>query len=261
MTENQTAGLILLVLFGVWVAVIVRGIRRIEGGLMLYLLYFFERLYAGIGYRLRTNVRCPFPPEGAAIVVANHRSPLDPMFLHHNQDTNQHPDGRFRIIRFLMVDTYYDIHPVVSAVCRAMKVIPVARSGKDMGPIKQAVRALKDGDMIGIFPEAGINLTGKLLPADTGVGWLALAARCPVYPVYIHNAPPGHTMVAPFFTFPKVRMTYGEPMTFEEYFDQKKTYEVTSQVTLKIMQEIGRLGGEDMTGYRCLYPGEERHTS
>jgi 1-acyl-sn-glycerol-3-phosphate acyltransferase len=261
MTQNQTAGLILLVLFGLWLAVLIRGIRRIEGGLFMYVLYSIERLYGGIAYRIRFNMRSPFPPEGGAIVVANHRSPLDPMFLHHNMHLNQHPGGRFRIIRFLMVDTYYDIHPLVSAVCRAMRVIPVARSGKDMGPIKEALRALKDGDMIGIFPEAGINLTDKLLPADTGVGWLALAAKCPVYPAYIHNAPVGYTMVAPFFTFQQVHVTFGEPMTFKEFYGRKKTYEVVSEVTLKIMHEVGRLGGEDMTGYRCLYPGEERHTS
>lgn len=261
MTQNQTAGLILLVLFGMWLAVLVRKIRGFDGGLFMYVLYFIERLYSGICYRLRFNVRSPFPPAGGAIVVANHRSPLDPMFLHHNMHINQHPGGRFRIIRYLMVDTYYDIHPLVSLVCRAMRVIPVARSGRDMGAIKQALRALKDGDLIGIFPEAGINLTDKLLPADPGVGWLALAAQCPVYPVYIHNAPVGYTMVQPFFNFQQVRVTFGEPMTFEEYYDRRKTYEVTSEVTLKIMHEVGRLGGQDMTGYRCLYPGEERHTS
>lgn len=261
MTENQTAGLILLALFGLWLSVIVRGVRRIEGGWFLYLLYFVERLYSGICFRVRANDRCPFPPEGGAIVVANHRSPLDPMFLMHNMHISRHPNGRFRAIRYLMVETYYDIHPFVSLVCRTLRVIPVARSGQDMAAIKQTVQALKDGDLIGIFPEAGINLNEKLLPADPGVGWLALAARCPVYPAYIRNAPVGYTMVRPFFNFRQVHVTFGEPMTFEEYYGRKKTYEVTSEVTLKIMHEVGRLGGEDMTGYRCLYPGEERHTS
>ena len=261
MTPNQSAFLILAVLFLSWIGIIVRTIRRFDGGWFVYFLYFWVRLYAGIGFRLRTNRHCPFPPDGPAIIVANHRSPLDPMFLSHNMHINEHPRGIFRVIRYLMVDTYYDIHPFVSKVCRSMNVIPVARSGKDMGPIKQAVRALKAGDLIGIFPEAGINLGKRLLPADSGVGWLALTAKCPVYPAYIHNAPIGYTMVQPFFNFQQVRITYGDPMTFEEYYSQKKSYEVTSEVTRKIMLEVGRLGGEDMTGYRCLLPGEERHTS
>ena len=63
-------------------------------------------------------------------------------------------------------------------------------------------------------------------------------------------------MVAPFFNFQQVEITYGEPMTFEEYYGQKKSYEVTSKVTLKIMHEVGRLGGQDMTGYRCLLPAK-----
>ena len=261
MTPNQTASLILAIFLLTWIAIMVRTIRRFEASGFVYFLYFCVRLYAGIGFRLRTNRRCPFPPTGPAIIVTNHRSPLDPMFLSQNMHVNEYPEGIFRVIRFLMVDTYYDIHPFVSKVCRSMDVIPVARSGKDMGPIKQAVRALKSGDLIGIFPEAGINLGDKLLPADSGVGWLALTAKCPVYPVYIHDAPVGYTMVQPFFNFQQVRLTYGEPMTFEEFYSQKKSYEVTSEVTKQIMLEVGRLGGVDMTDYRCLYPGEERHTS
>lgn len=261
MTPNQSAALILGGFFLAWAIIMVRTVRKFDGGPFIYLLYFFVRLYAGIGFRLRTNRRCPYPPDGPGIIVANHRSPLDPMFLSDNMHINEHPDGVFRVVRFLMVDTYYDIHPFVSKVCRAMRVIPVARSGKDMGPIKQAVRALKSGELIGIFPEAGINLGERLLPADAGVGWLALTAKCPVYPAYIHNAPVGYTMVQPFFNFQQVRVSFGDPMTFEEYYSQKKNYEVTAEVTKKIMLEVGRLGGVDMTDYRCLYPGEERHTS
>jgi len=261
MTPNQIALLTLIILFLAWVIIMVRTVRRFQAGGFIYLLYFFVRLYAGIGFRLRRNRRCPYPTSGPAIIVANHRSPLDPMFLSHNMHINECPRGIFRIIRFLMVDTYYDIHPFVSKVCRAMQVIPVSRTGKDMGPIKKAVRALKNGDLIGIFPEAGINLGEKLLPADSGVGWLALTAKCPVYPAYIHNAPVGHTMVQPFFNFQPVRVSFGEPMTFERFYAQKTSYEGTSEVTRQIMLEIGRLGGGGMTGYRCLYPGEERHTS
>jgi 1-acyl-sn-glycerol-3-phosphate acyltransferase len=261
MTPNQSAALILILLSLVWLAVIVRDIRRFDGGWFVYFLYMAVRLYSGICFRVRTNRRCPFPLEGPAIVVANHRSPLDPMFLSYNIHVNEHPRGLFRVIHYLMVDTYYDIHPFVSKVCRSMDVIPVSRTGKDMGPIKQAVRTLKGGNLIGIFPEAGINLKTGLLPADPGVGWLALTAKCPVYPVFIHNAPVGHTMVQPFFNFQPVRLSYGDPMTFEEFHSQKKNFELSAEVTLKIMHEVGRLGGEDMTGYRCLEPGEERHTS
>jgi len=261
MTPNQTAALIVTILLLGWLVLMARDIRRFDGGMFVYFLYIAVRLYAGVCFRLKTNRRCPFPASGPAIIVANHRSPLDPMFLSYNIHVNENPRGIFRVIRFLMVDTYYDIHPFVSKICRSMNVIPVSRSGKDMGPIKQAVRALKDGNLIGIFPEAGINLGKSLLPADPGVGWLALTAKCPVYPVFIHNAPVGHTMVQPFFNFQPVRMSYGEPMTFEKYYSQKKNFELSAEVTLEIMHEVGRLGGEDMTGYRCLEPGEERHTS
>ncbi|HUG18971.1 MAG TPA: lysophospholipid acyltransferase family protein, partial [Planctomycetaceae bacterium] len=136
----------------------------------------------------------------------------------------------------------------------------VDRTGQDMSSVKQALRELKAGHLVGIFPEAGINQgTRGLLPADTGAAWLALAAEVPVIPVFIQGAPTAKDMLKPFLKTARVQLTYGTPISLEAFYGQRKTQELLQQVTLLMMHELGRLGGVDMQGYRCLYPGEERH--
>lgn len=100
MTPNQTAALIVTILLLGWLVLMARDIRRFDGGMFVYFLYMAVRLYAGVCFRLRTNRRCPFPASGPAIIVANHRSPLDPMFLSYNIHVNEDPQGIFRVIRF-----------------------------------------------------------------------------------------------------------------------------------------------------------------
>jgi len=246
--------LILAVLVSAWIAVIAVNCRHSVSGWRGYLLWCINRLFLGWGFHVRMNRRCPFPETGGALIVANHRAPLDPMFLWQNNHLRAEGTGRFRIIRFLMAAEYYDIHPVVGFICRAMRSIPIARDGKDMGPVREAARLMRGGDLVGIFPEGGINTGPGLRPADTGVGWLALSADVPVIPVCILNAPQAGSMVAAFVKFQPVRVRYGEPIDLSAYRGRRKTRELLEEVTLKIMYAIGELGQFDMRDYRCLCP-------
>lgn len=67
-----------------------------------------------------------------------------------------------------------------------MQSIPVDRNGRDIGPTREAIRRLERGDLIGIFPEGGINMGEGLREANPGIAFLALKAGVPVIPVYIH---------------------------------------------------------------------------
>ena len=103
---------------------------------------------------------------------------------------------------------------------------------------------LKQGRLIGVFPEGAINETpGILRPALPGSAWLALKAGCPVFPVFIHDAPQGTTMVNTFYTRSKVRITYGEPIDFSKWANQKSSPEVLREVTAHMMQTLADLGG------------------
>jgi 1-acyl-sn-glycerol-3-phosphate acyltransferase len=152
------------------------------------------------------------------------------------------PDAPLRPIGYMMAKEYYE-NPVLNIFFRALGCIPVARDGADMGPAREALKHLKNGKLVGIFPEGRLNQGSDLLPANPGIAWLALRAQVPVYPAFIHNAPQGKSIGAPFYTPARVRVQFGPPIDLSEFHDAKKTQELLNQITRLIMTRLAHLGG------------------
>ena len=199
------------------------------------------RIYAALMFHRRTNRRCPFP-EGPAIILANHRSPVDPILLWMHSHLTPYGSRKLNLIDFMMAGEYADI-PFVGALTRSLRAIPVERSGRDLAPTREALRRLEAGHWLGIFPEGCINRGTDLLEADSGIAWLALRAKVPVYPVFIHNAPQGRNMLEPFFTLCRVRVVYGDPIDLSEYYGKRKSQVVLREVTELMMTRLAELGG------------------
>ena len=120
---------------------------------------------------------------------------------------------------------------------------PVDRDGRDMGPAKVALRRIKAGSLVGVFPEGRINTGEGLLPASPGIAWLAVRSRAPVYPAFIHDAPQGTSMVNSFLKRSKSYVTYGEPIDLSDYYHRKPTPAMLDEVTDLLMSRLGELGG------------------
>lgn len=234
-----------LALFAVIAAgLVLRDVRRFEDGFATWLLYCIERLYIGIAFRWRANRRCPIPSTGPAIIIANHRSPIDPLMMWMNHHLRKRGEDRpLRVFEFMVAREYYERPGFVGWLCRTMRSIPTDRDGRDMGPAKEALRRLRDGRIIAIFPEGRINRGDGLLEANPGVAWLALRSEAPVYPFYIHNAPQGRNMVEPFINMRQVRLTYGNPIDLSEFYGVRKSKEVLKSATDLMMQRLADLGG------------------
>ncbi len=239
----MTGEALLLVLSGVAMIVVASAVvwRVVRTGIgwQAWLLYCIARVYAPLMFGWRPEGRCPFPAEGPAIIIANHRSPVDPMmvWVNHHWGT-----GRIRVINFMTAREYCEI-PGLAWLCRHMRCIPVDRNGRDMGPVREALKRLSAGELVGVFPEGKINTGEGLLPGDTGMAYLALRANVPVHPVFIHGAPQGNTMVEPFYTRSRVRVTYGEPIDLSGYADRKKSQELLREVSDLLMSKLAELGG------------------
>ena len=207
----------------------------------VWVLYFVERIYVPFFFHWRSNRRSPFPADGPALIVANHRSPIDPLLLWMNHHLSS-PQHRIRRIRFLMAREYGDV-PGIGWITRNVRTINVDRNGKDLKGAKEALRGLKQGDLIGIFPEGRINDGEGLLPADTGVAWLALRSEVPVYPAFIHNSPVGKSLLACFWTRSRVRVVFGDPIDLSAYYGRRKSQELLREVTDLMMSHVAELGG------------------
>jgi 1-acyl-sn-glycerol-3-phosphate acyltransferase len=223
-----------------------RSARQCPDGLSLWAVYLIERVYVPLMFRWRaTNGPSPLPSAGGALVIANHRSPVDPMMVwmnHHLRAASGHRTQR--VIGFLTAREYCD-PPGVGWIVRTMQSIPVDRNGRDMGPVREAIRRLKNGRLVGIFPEGGITSGKGLGEPNTGVAFLALKAGVPVYPVFIDGTfyDEASGMTAPFMRRQTVRVTYGEQVDLSEYSGRRLSQDTLVEVTNLLMAKLASLGG------------------
>lgn len=222
------------------VALVLRDAFRWDIGWRIWFLYSLQRVYGAFFFHPRFNRHCPFPENGPALIIANHRSPVDPLMIWMNHHFGN-PTGRIRNIRFMMAREYLDV-PGVGWITRTARVIPADRDGRDSGPAREALRALKQGYLVGLFPEGRINTGTDLLEASPGIAWLALKADVPVYPVFLHGSPQGG-MVQSFCRFSRIRIDFGEPIDLSEYSGRKATQQVLQDATCLMMQKLAELGG------------------
>ncbi|MGN6368472.1 MAG: MFS transporter [Phycisphaerae bacterium] len=147
------------------------------------------------------------PPTGPVIFVANHTTAYDPLVM---QASSKH-----RHIQFMMAKEYYEMKPFVY-LYRALGVIPVNRTGNDTASIRTALRVLKDGGCIGMYPEGKISTDGRMNEGRPGVALLALMSGATVVPAYIRGTNVHAGMVQDFLKRSKVTIFFGRPLRFED---------------------------------------------
>ncbi|MTE21972.1 1-acyl-sn-glycerol-3-phosphate acyltransferase [Streptomyces sp. TRM43335] len=115
------------------------------------------------------------PRRGGAVLVSNHIGYLDFVFA----GLAARPAKR--LVRFMAKEAVFR-HKVSGPLMRAMKHIPVDRSQGEHA-YRHALRALRSGEIIGVFPEATISQSFTLKKFKTGAARMALEADVPLLPV------------------------------------------------------------------------------
>ena len=136
-----------------------------------YLLRFVAWITANLVYRYRLRGDEHIPAEGAAVLVCNHVSYVDAVLL---------MAASPRPIRFIMDHRIFRV-PVLGALFRLAKAIPVAPQKEDPlayeRAFAQAAQVLREGDLLGIFPEGAITRDGAVAPFKGGVRKILDAAQ------------------------------------------------------------------------------------
>jgi 1-acyl-sn-glycerol-3-phosphate acyltransferase len=236
-------------LLTVTVAVLIYRAARCDAGWRAWICYQVAMIYNFVLPRCTSTNECTFPEYGPAIIVANHTSPADPVLLW-MRHFSQFKKPRLRVIGYMMAKEYYTRGGLLTWICKAMECIPVERNGQDMAPIKEALRRLQAGHLLGLFPEGGINIESpneQLRAGGVGVAWLALRSKAPVIPVFISDAPRSESMVRVFFQRTRSRLTYGDPVDLSPWQKDKPSHTDLIEATDKIMQSIASLGGLQIT--------------
>ncbi|MEW6465391.1 MAG: MFS transporter [Pseudomonadota bacterium] len=136
-----------------------------------YLLRFIAWVATRLVYRLRLQGEERIPVQGPAILACNHVSYVDAVLL---------MAASPRPIRFLMDHRIFRV-PVLGWLFRLAKAIPVAPQKEDPAAYEAAFEAaaqvLREGDLLGIFPEGGLTPDGTLQPFKPGVLKIVERAR------------------------------------------------------------------------------------
>src|SRR5919202_1408491 len=131
------------------------------------------------------------PSSGGAILCSNHVSYLDFTFL----GLSALPQRR--LVRFMAKSAVF-AHWLAGPFMRAMRHIPVDRRA-GAAAFDAAVRALKDGEVVGVFPEATISRSFTVKELKAGAARMALDAGVPIIPAAVWGgqriATKGHAVV------------------------------------------------------------------
>jgi 1-acyl-sn-glycerol-3-phosphate acyltransferase len=134
------------------------------------------RIVFALVYRLRTVGADNLPGSGAAILCGNHLSLLDPLAAAVSVG---------RPVRFMGKKELFKA-PALRWLIHSLGAFPVDRGNTDMAAVRTSLSILKEGDVLGIFPQGGRDRTGDR-GMETGVALIALKSGAPVVPMRYHN--------------------------------------------------------------------------
>ena len=173
------------------------GLYKVIKAVLTYPLRFLCNM------RVRGTENEPTTDQGAYLVIANHRTWADPIYLccvlKHGQPHFMAKKELFKI-------------PLLNLLIRALGAYPVNRGGADVGAIKHTIEMLKAGVCVGMFPQGHRynKVDPRKTPVKTGAAMIALKAGVPVLPVFIKVKNNKH-----FFLCRK-EVIVGKPISIEE---------------------------------------------
>jgi 1-acyl-sn-glycerol-3-phosphate acyltransferase len=170
-----------------------------------------------------------------AILIANHRSSVDPFFI---QMACDKPVG------CLVAREYVEI-PVLRHLFRFLGMIPVGRKGVDTQATKRAIREAAIGRLVLMFPEGRLNTTSELMQScRPGAVLVAIRAGVPIVPFYVRDIPFTNAVLKPFISRARVQLCVGKPIDVVKLSQGKTDKQTLAEILLICLQEIGKLAGE-----------------
>ncbi|GLW10519.1 1-acyl-sn-glycerol-3-phosphate acyltransferase [Microtetraspora sp. NBRC 13810] len=126
--------------------------------------------------------------------------------------------------------------------------VPIDRSGgkASEAALRTGLKVLRQGHVLGIYPEGTRSPDGRLYKGKTGVARLALESRAPVIPWAMVNT---FEMMPPGRIFPKLGIRpgvrFGKPLDFSRYYGMEEDRLVLRAVTDEIVYALMELSGQE----------------
>ena len=165
--------------------------------------------------------------KGAFIYVGNHYSMWDVFYPARTTREGLH---------FIAKESVTSA-PVLRIWSKQLGVIPAMRDGSDIRTLTDAMRCLKNGEKVVLFPEGTRNRVSdeEFLPFHGGAALMAIKTKTPIIPFVSCSRPK---------LFKKVDVVFGEPFELSEYYDRKLSREEYAEAEEKIVQKMYALRSE-----------------
>lgn len=198
----------------------------LAGNLFYHFYVLIIKLILRINGGLHVEGKDNIPAEGGVIIASNHISYLDPPLLCAalpRRATFMARQGLFKIPLLRWFIKHY--------------AFPVDREKTLPSTIKEAVKRLKSGELLVMFPEGRRSETGELLEGKRGIGMVVSISKVPVIPTLIIGSDKALPVDAKWLRRARISVIFGKPTApYEE--KGSNIYETISQ---KIMYAIGEL--------------------
>lgn len=194
---------------------------------MLYSFFHaLGRVLFKILFRFKVSGRENIPREGAVLIAANHMSFLDPISI---------GIASPRPIHFMARKSLFQGSFFPWLITR-LNAFPLKREGVDPSSLKKALRILKEGKALLIFPEGTRSKDGNIGKVKGGAGMLALKSGAVVVPTLITGTDKALPVDARWIKMRRVRVFFDRPMDLSKYKGRSK--EVYQKVSEEIMERI-----------------------
>jgi len=190
--------------------------------LMFTLLFFRYRVYG----------RRHIPGKGAFIMVGNHQSFLDPVFM---------GVGSTRRLLFMARDSLFRSR-LFGGLIRSTNAIPLSRDKADIATMRLVLKRLKEGEAVCLYPEGTRSRDGKITAFKPGFGLLCRRSKAPVVPALVDGAFECWPRQRKLFSPGPILVQFGKPLPPEAISEMsnEQLAEWLTQ-TLRQMQHVCRL--------------------
>lgn len=191
---------------------------------------FIAWVYLRLLFKIKVQGLDNIPKRKPFILCSNHINWMDPLTIVTTLPASYR-------IHFMAKQEIFN-NFITSIIFRKLGAFPVKRENADLAAIKTAYHLLKEGQVLGLFPEGSRSKTGRVQKAYNGAALISVRSGVPIVPIAISG---------PYRLFKPVRLYIGEPFVLPPliYDHKEDKKEHIEEMSATIMFNIKKLLPED----------------
>ncbi len=170
-------------------------------------------------YRIEVKGTEHFPIDGGVLLCANHIDNLEPPVVGISAP---------RPVSFMAKEELFNV-PVLGSLLPGLRAFPVKRGMSDREALRKGLQVLKEGDVLGLFPEGTRSKTGEIGKGLAGAGFFALRSEAYVVPCAI---------IGPYKPFRKLKVVFGPPIEMGSIREERLNAEKTTEIIMKHIEKL-----------------------